>query len=370
FGDQEKEVDPYFKGLGPLRKGCTECAGCMIGCRENAKNTLDKNYLFFAKKFGALIKAECQVDKIEYTEKIYNLKTRSSTSWFNKNVETFKSKNLVVSGGVLGTMDLLLKQKHDHKTLNRLSDCLGENLRTNSESLCGVTSGGEKLNHGIAITSVFNPDEHTHIEAAKYPNGSNSMKFFATLATGPGPAPVRAIKLIFNILTSPFKFVKLMINRKWAENSVILVVMQSLDNSMKMVYRSFPFKGMSIKNQKDNKVPAYIEVGQNVMHRYAKKVNGTPQNALTEVLFNMSSTAHILGGCPMGKTLETGVINNKFEVHGYPGMYILDGSIMPCNLGVNPSLTITALSEYAMSWIPEKPENKNVSLDEQLKALA
>ncbi|HIN39903.1 MAG TPA: GMC family oxidoreductase [Flavobacteriales bacterium] len=370
FGDQEKEVDPYFKGLGPLRKGCTECAGCMIGCRENAKNTLDKNYLFFAKKFGALIKAECQVDKIEYTEKIYNLKTRSSTSWFNKNVQTFKSKNLVVSGGVLGTMDLLLKQKHDHKTLNRLSDCLGENLRTNSESLCGVTSGGEKLNHGIAITSVFNPDEHTHIEAAKYPNGSNSMKFFATLATGPGPAPVRAIKLIFNILTSPFKFVKLMINRKWAENSVILVVMQSLDNSMKMVYRSFPFKGMSIKNQKDNKVPAYIEVGQNVMHRYAKKVNGTPQNALTEVLFNMSSTAHILGGCPMGKTLETGVINNKFEVHGYPGMYILDGSIMPCNLGVNPSLTITALSEYAMSWIPEKPENKNVSLDEQLKALA
>jgi cholesterol oxidase len=117
-------------------------------------------------------------------------------------------------------------------------------------------------------------------------------------------------------------------------------------------------------------VPAYIEVGQNVMHRYANKVNGTPQNALTEVLFNMSSTAHILGGCPMGKTLETGVINNKFEVHGYPGMYILDGSIMPCNLGVNPSLTITALSEYAMSWIPEKPENKNVSLDEQLKALA
>jgi cholesterol oxidase len=196
------------------------------------------------------------------------------------------------------------------------------------------------------------------------------MKVFATLATGPGPAPVRVIKLVFNILTKPIKFLKLLVSRKWAENSVILLVMQSLDNSMKMVYRSFPFKGMAIKNNKDSKVPAYIEVGQNVMHRYAKKVNGTPQNALTEVLFNMTSTAHILGGCPMSETAETGVVNNKFEVHGYPGMYILDGSIMPCNLGVNPSLTITALSEYAMSWIPEKPGNENVSLDEQLEALA
>ncbi len=370
FGDENVEVDPYFRGLGPLRKGCTKCAGCMVGCRENAKNTLDKNYLFFAKKFGASIVAECQVDKIESQHGHYILSTHSSTSRFKKNRQTFEAKNLIVSGGVLGTMDLLLKQKHDLKTLNDLSGCLGENLRTNSESLCGVTSGGEKLNHGIAITSVFNPDEHTHIEVVKYPNRSNSMKVFATLATGPGPAPVRVIKLVFNILTKPIKFLKLLVSRKWAENSVILLVMQSLDSSMKMVYRSFPFKGMAIRNNKDNKVPAYIAIGQNVMHRYANKVNGTPQNALTEVLFNMTSTAHILGGCPMSETAETGVVNNKFEVHGYPGMYILDGSIMPCNLGVNPSLTITALSEYAMSWIPEKIGNENVSLDEQLEALA
>jgi len=370
FGDQKKEVDPYFKGLGPLRKGCTECAGCMIGCKDEAKNTLDKNYLYFAQKFGAEIQAECQVDKIEYQEKTYKIRTRSSTSWFNKNIQTYKSRNLVVAGGVLGTMDLLLKQKHKMETLREISDCLGENLRTNSESICGITSGGDKLNYGIAITSIFNPDEHTHVELAKYPNGSNSMKFFATLATGPGPAPVRAVKLFFNIITHPIKFIKLLLNKKWAENSVILVVMQSLDNSMKMVYKAFPFGRMTIKNKKENKVPAYIEVGQNVMHRYAEKVNGIPQNALTEVLFNMSSTAHILGGCPMGESAETGVVNNKFEVHGYPGMYIIDGSIMPCNLGVNPSLTITALSEYAMSWIPEKSGNKNVSLDEQLDALA
>ena len=138
---------------------------------------------------------------------------------------------------------------------------------------------------------------------------------------------------------------------------------------MKMVYTRFSISGISFLNKKDNRVPAYIDIGQQVMHRYSKKINGTPQNALTEVLFNMSTTAHIMGGCPMGRSKEDSVVNEKFEVHGYPRMYILDGSIIPCNLGVNPSLTITALSEYAMSLVPEKEGNQNISLDEQLAAI-
>ena len=368
FGDTNNEKDPYFNGLGPKRLGCTECAGCMVGCRFNAKNTLDKNYLYFAKKNGCDVQAETLVTKIEFINDVYHIHTQSSTSWFSKNKTVFKCNGLVVSGGVLGTMDLLLKQKYKYKTLLNLSDTLGENFRTNSESLCGITAN-EKLNHGIAISSVFEPDEHTHIEIVKYPNKSNSMKLFASLATGDGSMFVRSLKLIGNIITKPHHVYKTWFNGKWAENSIIFLVMQNLDNSMKMVYKKFPFGKISIQNSKDNKVPAYIEPGQKAMHKFAEKVNAVPQNSIMEVLFNTSSTAHVLGGCPMGESSKTSVVNDKFEIHGYPKMYVLDGSIIPCNLGVNPSLTITALSEYAMSHISEKDGNIQKSIEEQMKEI-
>lgn len=366
FGDKEKETDPYFNGLGPMRKGCTECAGCMVGCRHNAKNTLDKNYLYFAQKFGAEIVAERKAEKIEYENGIYCVETTRGTSRFSGKKKIFRSKGLIIAGGVLGTMDLLLKQKYKYKLLPMLSETLGDNLRTNSEMLCGVTSPSEKLNHGIAISSVFNPDEHTHIEIVKYPDNSSVMKAFATIATGAGHPFVRAFKLLGNIITQPLTFVKLLAGKKWATRSVIFLVMQSLDNSMKMVYKKFPFSRISIQNKKDNRVPSFIDIGQKTMLKYAEKLNGTPQNAITEILFDMSSTAHILGGCPMGKNEKEGVVNQKFEVFNYPGMYVLDGSIIPCNLGVNPSLTITSLAEYAMSLIPEKPGNINISLEQQM----
>lgn len=366
FGDKEKEMDPFFNGLGPQRKGCTECAGCMVGCRHNAKNTLDKNYLWFAQKFGAEIQAETKVTHIEYENGQYRIETVPGTSTFSGRKKIFHSKGLIISGGVLGTMDLLLKQKFKNKTLPLLSDKLGENLRTNSEMLCGVTAPNEKLNHGIAISSVFNPDENTHIEIVKYPDHSNAMKLFATLATGPGHPLVRTLKLFGNVLTKPGTIIKQMFGKKWSTRSVIFLVMQNLDNSMKMVYKKFPYPHISIWNKKENKVPSFIDIGQKTMHRYAGKVNGIPQNAVTEILFNMSSTAHILGGCPMGENEKEGVVNEKFQVFNYPGMYILDGSIIPCNLGVNPSLTITALSEYAMSLIPEKEGNKNIPLEMQM----
>jgi cholesterol oxidase len=328
---------------------------------------LDKNYLYFAQKFGAEIIAETKAEKIEYNNGIYIVETISSTSRFSKNKKTFYGKGLVVAGGVLGTMDLLLKQKHEFKTLSLLSGQLGENIRTNSEMLCGVTAPNEKLNHGIAISSVFNPDDHTHIEIVKYPDDSNAMKAFATLATGPGHPLLRIAKLFGNIIFHPLLFFKQIFGKNWAHRSVIFLVMQNLDNSMKMVYKRFPFSRISLWNKKENRVPAYIGIGQETMMRYAKKINGLPQNALTEVLFNMSSTAHILGGCPMGKNDKEGVVNEKFEVFNYKNLYVLDGSIIQGNLGVNPALTITALSEYAMSLIPEKEENKNSSLEEQMK---
>ncbi|MCC5931481.1 MAG: GMC family oxidoreductase [Cyclobacteriaceae bacterium] len=366
FGDTERESDPYFNGHGPLRKGCIECAGCMTGCRHNAKNTLEKNYLWFAKKFGATIVSETLATKIQHNQGIYQIDTRSSTSWFNRNALSYHSHGLIVSGGVLGTLELLLKQKFHYKTLPNLSDTLGDQVLTNSESLCGVSHAREKLNNGVAISSYFNPDEDTHIEVVKYSNEAGAMGRLGTLATGGGSGFMRFLKLLLQIVKHPINFLRVTFNlRHWGENSIIFLVMQSLDNSMRLVWKKGWLKQrMTFRNDKDLKVPAYIPVGQEVMKRYAKKVNGIPQNVWPEILLNMPMTAHILGGCPMGKDANGGVVDEYFSVHNYPDMYILDGSVIPCNLGVNPSLTITALSEYAMSHIPDKEGNKNFKLDD------
>ena len=370
LGNPEKEeTDPYFNGLGPKRKGCIECAGCMVGCRYNAKNTLDKNYLWFAENtFGAKVIAETVVEKIIPTENGYRIQTKSSTGFFSKQQEEFKSKGVVVSGGVLGTLDLLLKQKYVHKTLPNLSDKLGTNVLTNSEMLSGVTAANQKLNYGLAISSVFNPDDNTHIELCKFPDGSGAMLRLATMAAGNGSPLIRTAKMVGNMIAHPWDSLRALFNFKTAYNSVVLLIMQTLPNSMKMKMQRGIF-GWRLKfdNSSREKVPSYIPIGQEVLHRYAKKVNGGASNAATEVLFGLSSTAHILGGCPMGKTAQEGVIDQFFKAYGYSDFYILDGSVVPCNLGVNPSLTITALSEYAISNIPNKEGSAGKTLDERMK---
>lgn len=368
-GDTTRATDPYFKGLGPLRKGCTECAGCMVGCRYDAKNTLDKNYLYFAEKlFGAQVRAERKVTRIEPTTEGYRVFTESSTSFWSGKKEVLESRGIVVSGGVLGTMDLLLRQKYVDKTLSRLSDKLGENLLTNSEMLSGVVAADRKLNHGIAISSIFNADDHTQIELCKFPNGSGAMTRLAVMAAGKGSPPVRTLKMLGNIITQPWNFLRSLFTVRLAETSIIFLIMQTLPNAMRMQLKTGIFgTGMVLRNDQQQKVPSYIPAGQEALYRYAEKVNGVPHNAFTEVVFGLSSTAHILGGCPMGKTAAEGVVDDVFRVHGYDNFYILDGSIMPCNLGVNPSLTITALSEYAMDQIPVKPGSTVRSLADRMR---
>ncbi|MBX2957128.1 MAG: GMC family oxidoreductase [Cyclobacteriaceae bacterium] len=372
LGDSKKEVDPYFKGLGPLRKGCTECAGCMVGCRYNAKNTLDKNYLWFAENlFGTKVLAETETTKIEVLpDNNYQVHTQSSTSFLRKKKSVFTCKGIVVSGGVLGTLDLLLKQKHIYKTLPLLSDKLGDNLLTNSEMLSGVVAADRKLNHGLAISSVFNPDEHTHIELCKFPDKSGAMIRLAVMAAGNGHPIVRTLKMIGNCIIHPWDFLRSLFQANTARNSVIFLIMQSLPNAMQMKLKRGLFgHSLAFKNTSGNKVPSFITIGQEALYKYAAKVKGVPQNAFSEIMFGLASTAHILGGCPMGRSAKEGVVNEWFEVHGYKNFYILDGSIVPCNLGVNPSLTITALSEYAMSHIPAHPANGLKSLDQELSEI-
>ncbi len=367
FGPETKTCDPYFKGLGPDRNGCRECAGCMVGCRYNAKNSLDKNYLWFAEKFGACILSETIADKIEYADNTYRVYTKALRKGKK---QVFESKGLIVSAGVLGTLKLLFRQKYDFKTLPGLSDTLGQNLLTNSESLSGVVMADRKLNNGIAINRVFHPDDHTFVELCKYPDGSGLMAKLGTLAVGPGNGLLRILKLLGQIIGHPVRFIKSIFGRNLSEKSLFFLVMQSSDNKMSMRWKKGLLGRKLSMHNPGKKVPAFIPKGQEVMHRFAQKVNGIPMNAISEIAFNLSSTAHILGGCPMGKSIEDGVVDEYFKVHGYPNMLILDGSVMPCNLGVNPSLTISALSEYAMARIPEKKGNRYKTLDEQLRDIS
>jgi cholesterol oxidase len=358
--ENKAERDPYFNGEGPPRNPCIECAGCMVGCRENAKNSLDKNYLYFAEKSGAQIMAETRVVKIECQHSHYIIHTRSSTRLFRRRIRKFRSRGIMLAGGTLGTLELLLKQKYKYKTLAGLSDTLGSSLLTNSETLCAVSRIPVKTNNGLAITSVFNPDEKTHVEVVKYPDGSNALKWFFSLAA-PGNVTNlrRTFRMLYTSIRHPLKFIRVVFNVKWSTNLVIFLVMQHVENAMRMVWRKGWRGGrITLDNSGQNRVPAYIEVGQQVMEAYARKTNGIAQNIVLEVLFNRPTTAHILGGCPMSESVRDGVVSPDLSVHGYPGMYIVDGSVIHGNIGVNPSFTILAMAEYALSKIPEKKDQQ------------
>lgn len=350
YSDDKNPRDPYFDGSGPLRTPCVECAGCMVGCRYNAKNTLDKNYLWFAEKNGAKILAETEVIKIQAESTGYRLHTKSSTH--KSENASFISNGLVISAGVLGTLDLLFKQKYLYQTLPKLSNCLGHNVLSNSESISGVIGADKKLNYGVAISSLIQTDENTQVELCKFPDGSGSLFRFAFLAAAGSNRWKRTSALLINVIRHPINLLKWIVYGHKAKNAIVVLVMQTLKNSMTMKWTG---KKMDLQNgEKDEPIPVYIPSGHDAMIKLANKTNGVPVNALTETLFNMSTTAHILGGCPMGSTIDTGVVNERFEVIGYPNMFILDGSIIPANIGVNPSLTITALTEYAMDQVKTK----------------
>ncbi|NVO20443.1 MAG: GMC family oxidoreductase [Bacteroidetes bacterium] len=366
LGDEKIETDPYFKGLGPIRKGCSRCAGCMTGCKENAKNTLDKNYLFFAEKNGTQIVPDIKVNKIEHNDEYYTVTARKSN---NLRSMQFRSSRLVVSAGVLGTMELLLKQKFKYNSLPLLSALLGTNIRTNSQSISGIVKSSLKLNNGPAITSIFSPRPDTHVELVKFNDRSGAVTHLSGFACE-GKSPFRRfLNQIRKTILHPFKFISLLFYPRWCQNSIVLLVMQTKDSAIQMKWKYNLFGGRISLGNQHRKTPVFIPEGQDVLYRLAKNTHATPMNSIAETLGNMSTTAHIIGGNPMGNSSDEGVVDEEFQVHNYPGMYILDGSVIPCNLGVNPSLTIAAISEYACSLIPEKPGNSIKPLEWQLARL-
>jgi cholesterol oxidase len=369
YGEPGVEVpDPYFGGEGPNRSGCMQCGGCMVGCRYNAKNTLDKNYLFFAEKRGARVWAETEARDVrplpagQADGARYEVAYRSSTNWLLKPEHTVRARNVVFSAGTLGTLRLLFRCRDLNGSLPKISPHLGDMVRTNSESLLGVTSRNfkEDFSQGIAITSIVNADPVTTIEPVRYPAKSSLMRFLAgPLVEAGGNFFTRFLKTADQIIMHPRDFFDTAIKPGWAQRSTILLVMQTEDNRIRirMGRQFFTLFRRNLVSQPDaeQSIPTKIDIGHQVARKFAHQINGIPAGTINEGLLNIPMTAHILGGCPFGLTPEEGVIDLDCQIHNYPGLYVVDGSIMPANPGVNPSLTITALAEYAMSRVPNKP---------------
>ena len=353
--------DPFFGGEGPARTGCTMCGGCMVGCRVGAKNTLDQNYLYLAEKKGVVVQPESRVLDVRPLEGGgYELTIERSTGLFKKR-RSLRVRGVVVSGGSYGTVDLLMRCK-ERGSLGKLSDQLGLYLRTNSEALLGVRSSRKDVDYskGIAITSGVFVDDKTHIEVVRYPAGSDALAPLATVLTGGGGWLPRPLRWLGTILRHPLQFIRTVVPFGWAKKTAILLVMQPVDNHLSYTLRRRWYWPWSKKLDSDHGAgepsPTYIPIANLVAKKLAKKMDGTPQSGLLEVLLNKASTAHILGGCPIGLDAKNGVVDPQSRAFGYEDLYVVDGSIIPANLGVNPSLTITAMAENAMTQVPKRNE--------------
>jgi cholesterol oxidase len=352
FGEPDKVVeDPYFNGLGPQRSGCNFCGACMTGCRYNAKNTLDKNYLYLAQRNGVEIMAEQEVfDVIPMATGGFEIHFKNSTKFFKKR-NSSTAKNVVFAGGVLGTVKLLLKLKR--KSLPQLSDMIGHDIRTNNESLIGIPSldKSKDFSKGIAIGSIFHTDPDSHLEPVRYGYGSTFWRFLLLPLTSGGNFITRVFNLALNVLKSPIRHFRIIFMPEFSTKTPILLFMQHLDSTLRFSRGLF---GMRSNTQKGDKPTAFLPRARELAARYARIVDGEPFVTPTESLFGIPTTAHILGGAVMGESKAQGVIDKNNVVFGYPGLLVCDGSMISANPGVNPSLTITAITERAMSLIPAR----------------
>lgn len=362
--------DPFFNGEGPARYSCVACGGCMVGCRYNAKNSLDKNYLYLAEKKGAALIAETRVTDVrpllpsEDGHEGYELEVLSLDRASHGTRRKITCRGIVFAASSLGTQDLLFRLRAKN-SLPRISDALGKYVRTNAESLIGVRFPGSKVNlaEGIAIGSGLYIDKYTHIEAVRYPRGSDSMGLLSTVMVNGRPGWHRIASwigsLIKQLVSHPATTLRALSPFGFAKESMIFLCMQTLEGhlTMRLGRRWFcPFSKRLVTHGK--KIPAFIPAANNFAAKAAIATGGVPQTSITEILLNIPMTAHCMGGAVMGRTRADGVCDGRNRVFGYYNMYICDGSMLGANLGVNPSLTIAALTEHAMSHISPAAEQK------------
>lgn len=355
FGKEGQKVkDPYFDGKGPDRAGCTFCGGCMTGCRHNAKNTLDKNYLYLAQNLGATILAENEVYDVKPIDGKegatgFKISVKSSTQFFKKKKE-FTSKGVIFSGGVLGTVKLLLKLKM--KSLPLLSDKLGDDIRTNNETLISVSTldKDKNLSKGVAIGSLLHTDDNSHLEIVRYAEGSGFWKLLHLPISHGKNAGARFVNMVQQLLKYPSSYFKIYFRNSWSKSTTVLLFMQSIDSTLK--FKNNFFGGMSSNMSSGVKPTADIPESRDLTDKYSKIVNGKATSFVLEAVAGIPSTAHVLGGAVMGKDPSKGVIDKNNKVFGYENMFVIDGAMISANPGVNPSLSITAIAERAMAQVP------------------
>lgn len=353
----QKVSDPYFKGLGPERNSCKLCGSCMTGCRHNAKNTLVKNYLFFAEKLGTKIIPEFTVTSIRKVSDSWEVTGVKTGTWFGKS-KTLMAKEVVLAAGAYGTQKLLhnLKAK---RLLPDISNSLGVLSRTNSEALTGAImplKNSDDFSKGAAITSSFFPNKNTHVEPVRYGKGSNFMGLLQTVMSDGTSAKLRRKSWLKNLLTNPSAIFKILYLRKWSERSIITLVMQNIDSSITLFSKKSIFGWrLTSKNNSESPNATYIPEANQVSRKIAELYGGTAAGHLGD-LISAPFTAHFVGGCVISDSPASGVIDPYHRVWNYPQLHIVDGSSLTANLGVNPSLTITAQAERAFSFWPNKGE--------------
>ena len=359
FGDGVgvKSKDPFFGGVGPDRSGCLQCGACMTGCRHNAKNTLPKNYLGLAESAGAMVFPEHTVTKVEQlADGSWVITARKSSAWFGKK-RKFTAANVVIAAGTYNTQKLLHKMKTTG-VLPKISDYLGKLSRTNSEALTGsiMPKGGTDFSKGSAITSSFFPDDHTHVEPVRYGKGSNFMGLLQTVMTDGEKIRDRRKQWLRQVVTKPSLLLKILDVRQWSERTVVALIMQNVDSAISVSSKRGLF-GFRLTSKNDSLTPnaTYIPAANEVARRVAENNGGIAGGHIGD-LVNAPFTAHFVGGCVIGESIQTGVIDPYHRVYNYPTLHIVDGASVTANLGVNPSLTITAQAERAFSMWPNKGE--------------
>ncbi len=362
----ERVPDPYFDGAGPDRVGCTFCGACMTGCRVGAKNTLDKNYLHLAERHGARIAPETEVTSVRprpqggyRVEVTGRFAARPDDA--PGHVPYFTADQVIFAGGVMGTVPLLLAMKEDARCLPKLSPRLGDFVRTNSEALTGVIApdSDESFAKGVAITSILHTDEHSHIEPVRYAEGSGFFRLLTMPQSSGASLLARLASVVRNVAAKPGLWARAVAVDDFARRSQVLLYMRALEGTLSMRLGKSLFTGfrkglVSILDDPANRPRANLPEARELASRFADKVGGVAATLLTETVLDVPTTAHILGGACMGDGPDAGVIDHRHRVFGYPGLYVIDGSAVSANPGVNPSLTITALAERAMSFIPPK----------------
>jgi cholesterol oxidase len=353
-------ADPYFGGAGPERTGCVQCGECMTGCRRGAKNMLTSNYLFLAEKNGAEIHPLTTVTDVRPRKAGgYEVRTTRTGRWFARPDRTFTADEVVFAAGTYNTQKLLHTLRDS--SLPNISDRLGYLTRTNSESLLGVRLARPKHDYtqGVAITSSWHPDETTHIEPVRYGKGSNAMGLLNTIMTDGGTRRHRWRQFLLTLLRNPLR-ARLLIPRRWSERVIILLVMQTLNNSItvKRVRSRFGVKKLTSAQGEGEPNPTWIPVANQAARQLADNVGGMAGGTWGD-LMNIPMTAHFIGGCAIGDSPATGVVDPYHRLYGHPGIHVVDGSTLSANLGVNPSLSITAQAERAMSLWPNRGEVDN-----------